>query len=74
MDAYQLLCDWPVSQRDSAHSVAMKACAAALRGEIEAETVRGLFAAFAQRHDLLIKDAAVNLASRLRRNQNPYVR
>lgn len=53
MDAYRLLVEWPVSSGDAAHSVALKACLAALRGEVEAETVRGLFVAFAERHHLL---------------------
>jgi hypothetical protein len=33
--------------------MALKACKAALAGEIEAETARGMFFAFAQRNDLL---------------------
>jgi hypothetical protein len=45
MDAYRHLVEWPAAQRDGAHKVALKACNAALRGEIEAETARGLFAA-----------------------------
>ena len=50
---YRHLVEWPASQRDGAHSIALKACSAALRGEIEAETARGLFTAFAEKHDLL---------------------
>ena len=38
MDAYRHLAEWPAGLRDNAHSVALKACGAALRGEIEAET------------------------------------
>ncbi|WP_353653456.1 DUF982 domain-containing protein [Rhizobium sp. AU243] len=53
MDAYRHLVEWPTSFRDTAHSIALKASQAALRGEIEAETARGLFAAFAAKHDLL---------------------
>ncbi|MBP1852834.1 DUF982 domain-containing protein [Rhizobium halophytocola] len=53
MDAYRHLTEWPVSLRDAAHSVALKACKAALCGQIEAETARGLFVAFADKHDLL---------------------
>jgi hypothetical protein len=45
MDAYRHLVEWPVSLRDAAHSIALKACIAELRGEIEADTARGLFAA-----------------------------
>lgn len=53
MEAYRHLDEWPAISRDAAHSVALKACGAALRGEIDAETARGLFVAFAEKHDLL---------------------
>ncbi len=32
MDAYRHLVEWPEAFRDNAHSVALKACGAALRG------------------------------------------
>jgi len=35
---------------------AIKACRAALAGDIEVETARGIFAAFARKTDLLIED------------------
>ena len=73
MDAYRHLVEWPASQRDGAHSVALKACTTALRGEIEAETARGLFAAFAEKHDLLAPDTKMIAASRLRRDKDPHV-
>ncbi len=73
MDAYRHLSEWPASLRDTAHSVALKACSAALRGEIEAETARGLFAAFAEKHDLLAPETVI-AASRLRRDRDPHVR
>ena len=74
MDAYRHLVEWPVSQRDGAHSIALKACSAALRGEIEAETARVLFTAFAEKHDLLAPDADVVAVSRRRRDRDPHVR
>lgn len=74
MDAYRHLVEWPESLRDAAHSVALKACSAALRGEIEAETARGLFAAFAEKHDLLAPETNVIAASRMRRDRDPHVR
>lgn len=52
-DAIAVLYEWPPSKRDSAHMVALNACKAALAGEIEADTARGMFVAFARRHDLL---------------------
>ncbi|GAA3101330.1 DUF982 domain-containing protein [Rhizobium viscosum] len=73
MDAYRHLAEWPTSFRDTAHSVAMKACQAALRGEIEAETARGLFAAFAAKHDLLAPETPAIAASRMRRDRDPHV-
>lgn len=74
MDAYRHLAEWPASLRDTAHSVAFKACSAALRGEIEAETARGLFAAFAEKHDLLAPETDVIVASRRRHDKDPHVR
>lgn len=74
MDAYRHLVEWPASQRDCAHSVALKACSAALRGEIVAETACGLFAAFAEKHELLAPETDVVAVSRLRRDKDPHVR
>lgn len=74
MDAYRHLAEWPASLRDAAHSMALKACSAALRGEIEAETARGLFAAFAEKHDLLAPGTDVIAASRRRYDRDPHVR
>lgn len=72
-DAYRHLNEWPASSRDSAHSIALKACQAALRGEIEAETVRGLFAACAEKNDLIAPDPGVIAAARLRQDRDPHV-
>ncbi|NGO65964.1 DUF982 domain-containing protein [Rhizobium daejeonense] len=74
MEAYRHLAEWPASMRDTAYSVALKACGAALRGEIEAETARGLFAAFAEKHDLLAPDTDVMAASGRRHDKDPHVR
>lgn len=74
MDAYRHLVEWPASMRDTAHSVALKACGAALRGEIEAETARGLFAAFAEKHDLLAPETDIVAASSRRHDKDPHVR
>ncbi|MGR9079689.1 DUF982 domain-containing protein (plasmid) [Rhizobium leguminosarum] len=73
MDAYRHLVEWPASLRDAAHSVALKACSAALRGEIEAETARGLFKTFAEKHDLLATETNTIAVSRLRRDRDPHV-
>lgn len=73
MDAYRHLTEWPGSFRDTAHAVALKACQAALRGDIEAETARGLFAAFAAKHDLLAPEIPAIAASRARVDRDPHV-
>jgi len=74
LDAYRHLVEWPMSSRDAAHSVALKACRAALLGEIEAETARGLFEAFAEKHDLLAAEASATFASHLSRERNTHVK
>ena len=74
MDAYRHLLEWPTTLRDTAHSVALKGCHAALRGEIEAETARGLFAAFADKHDLMAPEMLAIAASRMRGNRGPHAR
>ncbi|MBB2687805.1 UNVERIFIED_ORG: hypothetical protein GGD48_004924 [Rhizobium etli] len=74
MDAYRHLSEWPPSLWDTAHSVALQACRAALRGEIEADTARGLFVAFAERHDLLSPEIDAVAANRSRRDRDPHVR
>lgn len=58
MEAYMFLTDWPASRRDAVHGFALKACLAAIRGEIEADTARGLFASWAEKHDLLAPNVA----------------
>jgi len=71
MDAYRHLVEWPASFRDAVHSVALKACQAALRGEIEADTARGFFVAFAQKHELLSTETPAAVASRSRSDSDP---
>jgi hypothetical protein len=72
MEAYQLLADWPVTAGDCTHSFALNACRAALEGEIEAETARGLFVAFAKNHDFLVPDMRLELLTQ-KGNRNPHV-
>jgi len=57
MEAYMFLVDWPPSKRDPAHQFAIKACLAAMRGDVEAETVRGIFVTLAEKYDILAPDA-----------------
>ena len=53
-DAFVLLDEWPPSKRNAAHGIALNACRAALAGEVDAETARSTFVAFARRMDLLV--------------------
>ena len=55
-EAYALLLDWPGFERNAGHTLALRACKAALAGEIEAETARGAFLAFARRTNSLVPD------------------
>jgi hypothetical protein len=64
MEAYMFLTDWPASQRDAAHALALKGCLAAVRGDIETETARGIFASWAERRDILAPDVAAFVSSR----------
>ena len=73
MDAYRHLVEWPASFRDTVYTVTLKACQAALRGEIEAETARGLFAAFADKHEILAPDTPAIGASSMRGDSGPHV-
>jgi len=63
MEAYMFLVDWPPGKRAPAHQLAIKSCLAAMRGDVDAETVRGIFVALAERYDILAPDAAVFTAS-----------
>lgn len=54
VDAYQFATDWCGNSPEQ--KAAIRACKAALVGDIDAETARGIFAAFARRKDILIED------------------
>ena len=54
--------EWPPSKRNAKHAVALNACKAALAGEIDVETARATFVAFAQRANLLAPDAEAIVA------------
>lgn len=53
-DAYQFAADWCGNSPEQ--KAAMRACKAALVGEIDAETARGVFVAFARKKDILVQD------------------
>lgn len=64
MEAYMFLTDLPARQQDAALSFARKACLAAVRGEVDTETARGLVSAWAERQGLLASDFAAFVSSR----------
>ncbi|WP_095204146.1 DUF982 domain-containing protein [Mesorhizobium carmichaelinearum] len=63
-EALALLDEWPPSKRNAAHTIACNACRAAILGEVDAETARSMFVAFAQRNDLLAPEIDGVLAVR----------
>ena len=54
--AYEFLSETPAVSSKRAHSLALKACKAALQGEIEQETARSAFIAYAKRSAIFIAD------------------
>lgn len=61
MHAYQILMDWRGGS-DRTRDIALKACRAALAGEIEPETAKAVFVTFAKRHDLIAPPIDVLIA------------
>ena len=57
MEAYAFLNEQPNARRTAAHALALKACRAGLKGEIDADTVRAAFAAYARRTHILLPEA-----------------
>ncbi|MGI6853890.1 DUF982 domain-containing protein [Mesorhizobium sp. 1B3] len=57
VDAYQFLLDWCGNSPEQ--KAAMRACKAALAGDIDAGTARGVFVAFARRKNILVEDGTM---------------
>jgi hypothetical protein len=53
VDAYQFAMDWCGNCPEQ--RAAIRACKAALAGEVDPETARGVFAAFARKKDILVE-------------------
>jgi hypothetical protein len=70
MEAYALLNDWPQSQRNPTHNIALNACKAALMDLVDAQTARAAFETFARKNDLLVEvyDASGRQSSTGRRH------
>lgn len=58
-DAYQFAAEWCGNSPEQ--RAAIRACKAALAGDIDAETARGVFTAFARKKDLLVEDSTIPL-------------
>lgn len=57
VDAYQLVLEWCGNSPEQ--KAAIRACKAALAGDIDAETARGVFVAFARKKDILVEDETI---------------
>ncbi|RWD69343.1 DUF982 domain-containing protein [Mesorhizobium sp.] len=57
VDAYQFVSDWCGNSPEQ--KAAIRACRAALAGDVDAETARGVFVAFARKKDILIEDGTI---------------
>jgi len=56
-DAYQFVLEWCGNSPEQKATI--RTCKAALAGEVDAETARGVFTAFARKKDILVEDNAV---------------
>ncbi len=54
VDAYQFVTSWCGNSPEQ--KAAIRACKAALVGDVDAETARGVFVAFARKKDILVED------------------
>jgi hypothetical protein len=57
VDAYQFVVDWCGNSPEQ--RAAIRACKAALVGEIDAETARGILVRFARKKDILAEDGTM---------------
>ncbi|TPJ51469.1 DUF982 domain-containing protein [Mesorhizobium sp. B2-7-1] len=64
VDAYQFVIDWCGNSPEQ--KAAIRACKAALAGEIDAETARGIFVQFARRKDILVEQSPRNCVAGFR--------
>ena len=61
VDAYQFVVDWCGNSPEQ--KAAIRACKAALAGEIDAETARGILVRFAKKKDILVEDGTTPLVT-----------
>ena len=61
VDAYQFVVDWCGNSPEQ--RAAIRACKAALAGDVDAETARGFLVRFARKKDILIEDGTMPLVT-----------
>jgi hypothetical protein len=61
-EGFMLLNEMPSALRGPSHSAATNACRAAMNGEIDAETARGVVEAFARARGILAQEAMAEFA------------
>lgn len=68
VDAYQFLLDWGGNSPEQ--KAAMRACKAALAGDVDADTARGVFVAFTRKKDILVEDGTMPPAATAQSGQH----
>lgn len=68
VDAYQFLLEWCGNSPEQ--KAAIRACKAALVGDVDAETARGVFVAFARKKDILFADDMIPAAAMKQRSSH----
>jgi hypothetical protein len=56
-EAWEFLTDWPQSRRGPVHATALRACSAAMAGNLSTENARRAFVGFAKVYGILDEDA-----------------
>ena len=62
VDAYQFVMDWCGNSPEQ--KAAIRACKAALTGDVDAETARAIVVAFARKKDILVEEGDMPLPAR----------
>lgn len=62
VDAYQFVLDWCGNSPEQ--NAAIRACKAALTGDVDVETARGVVVAFARKKDILVEEGDMPVPAR----------
>lgn len=68
VDAYQFAMEWAGNSPEQ--RAVVRACKAALAGDVDAETVRGVFVAFARKKDILLEGEFVGSSMNAERSDH----